>query len=283
MVKKQPKLKTESDFKVFSRLACLILLAAIHGWACLLLPGFVGAAKSGVPVAIAISAALIGTIASQLVILGFLMAMFPAGLMMRLSMVIGLVATSICAIMLLNPFADEILGWFEIYLSWIPILIAGWSIPFFVAKAIFGWSLRFEVDHSGPPPRLTVSSLLLGTTLIAVCLMLLKTGSTARVAPALMSSIACMGCGLVFAIPAALIMLSENHPGWLLIKGLSISFGPAAILFGVWVTSGTSEWPFYGVIAMSCMLLSFCVFLIGIRVAGLRFSAMTQAQQLQCR
>jgi hypothetical protein len=157
-------------------------------------------------------------------------------------------------------------------------LIAGWSVPFLVAKAIFGWNLRFEVDHSEPPPRLTVSSLLLGTTLIAACLMLLKTGSVSQAGPAVIASLACIGCGLVFAIPVALIMLSENHPGWLLIKGLCVSFGPAVILLGVWIASGTSDWKLlYGVTAMSCMLLSYCMFLVGIRVAGLRFSSTTLA------
>lgn len=278
MIAKQPKLLTESDLQVIFRNTWLVVLVAFHGLACYFFPLFLGMAKSGNPLTISVCSALFGVIGSQFVILGFLFAMFPAGPMMRLSLVIGLVAVSICVIVFGNHhFAGVLTVWLEIYLSWLPILLAGWSIPFFAAKAFFGWSLRFQHDHSSEEPKLTVSSLLIGTALIACCLTLLKTGSAVRVAPAIAASIACMGCGFVFAIPITLMMLTEHRFHLKIIKGLVISIGPAATLLGAWGVSGTADWkPLFGVIAMSSMLMSYCTFLIGIRMLGLRFSMTTR-------
>ena len=273
MIEKQPKLQTESDFQVFRRNGWLVSLASMQGLACFFFPLFVRMANSGDALTISVCAALCGVIASQFIMLGFLFALFPAGLILRLSLVIGLAAVSICVSVFGNQhFGGVISEWLEMYISWVPILLAGWSIPFLTAKALFGWSLRFDFDNEPTEPGMTVSSLLIGTALIACCLALLNTGSVVRVAPAIAASIICIGCGLVFAIPVTFMVLTEDRLPLIVFKCLAISIGPTVTLLGAYIVVGSGgRNPVFGVIALSCMLMSYCTFLIGVRFLGLRF------------
>ena len=85
--------------------------------------------------------------------------------------------------------------------------------------------------------------------------------------------------GLVHGVACFIFPL--NHPVWLVVKTIAISFGPTAILLGAWAATGMSDRNLvYGMIAVSCMLMSYCIFLIGIRMAGLQFTTSSRASNL---
>lgn len=270
----QPKLANESDLQVIFRSGWLVLLALINGLACFLFPWFLTRASTADPLMAGGCMVLLGVIISQLVIVAFLFAFFPAGLVMRLSLVIGLTSMSICLLTVGNIRLDgPITDWFDMYLCWVPILIAGWAIPFFAAKALFGWSLRFNQDHHSEDSRMNVSSMLVGTALIACCLTLLKTGHEVRIAPALATSLASLGFGLVFAIPITRIMLTENRMLMKVVKCEAISIGPALVVIGGHFAAGLQDPTLiFATIALVCLLNSYCLFLIGIGTIGLQFA-----------
>ena len=185
----------------------------------------------------------------------------PAGILPRLSLVVGFVAISVCLLLFGDyHFDGDVFFLLSFYLAWVPILIAGCTIPFLVARAFFGWFLFFKTDSEISENRLTVSSFLVGTAMIACCLMLLGAGGQQQQLAAVVAAIACFGAGLVIGLPVTLLILSDQ-PDWRrVIQAALISLGPPSLLVFVYLFERQVEIA-YGAIALCCMLASYCCFL----------------------
>lgn len=271
MVRKQPKIHNETDRQLLFRNCWLVVFVCVHLAACYFLPLCSSEANFRNLLLLPIVGLMVGALLSQIPIFGFLMAMFPGPILLRLSLVIGFTAVSISALLFGDRHFPGVRVNLLSYLSWIPVLVAGCTVPFIVARAFLGWTVGFQGQHEMQEFRLTVSGMLVGTAMFACCLMFVQTGDPTRVADALMWSITAAGFGFLVGVPICLWLLNESCIRWAILKLVGVSFGPTLLLSMGFFRGSLGLEGMFGMIAVCGFLASFGSFLICLRLSGLHF------------
>ena len=169
--------------------------------------------------------AIVASCVLQAVLLGMILALFPGSQLFRLCLTTtlgGMLLLSLALGMtMLGGFDQSIYG---LMLGLGPITVLSMSVPYLIAKFWFGWRIVFDgEDLESELPQLTISSLIVATTLIAVAITLLKFVGP-ELQELLAAIIGCVGVVSVFFLPATMWIYRR--------RGLLLCF-PYAVLLGV--------------------------------------------------
>ncbi len=274
MARERPKLKTESDWRMLRRNWLLVGVFLLQCFACFFVPMFLEMTLLGSQLYAVPACACLGVIASQIVILGFVFTMFPSSVMVRLSLAMGGIALSVCLLFFGSAFWQSTVMHELIFVAgWVPMLLVGASLPFLVTRAVFGWTVSFE-NEAENDPRVTVSSMLIGTGLIAFSLTLLMTGNAADIGPAMATSIAVAGAEMLFFVPLTFVLLKSERVSTNFLTLFAVGLIPGAVggLLGM-ISSLNAE----GVLAFSVMfsslMMAYGMFIVAIKDLDLVFKS----------
>ncbi|MFK7769477.1 MAG: hypothetical protein AB8B55_19845 [Mariniblastus sp.] len=265
MVRKRPKLETESDWSLLRRnwlLAGAFLLQCV---ACFSVSMFVELYDDGAGALTPLLVCL-GFIGAQFVMLGFVFSMLPASLMIRLSILMGGAILSICLVICgAVVFQCQELQEVSFVAGWVPMLLVGASVPFLAARAFFGWSLKLGDDLESDS-RITVSALMTGTGLFAFSLTMLMTGQKSQVSLALATAVIVAGAGMMLFVPLTVLLFKcqRGSRKFLTLLGVTLlPLGVSAVL--ATVLKQHSELILAFSVVSSSLLLAYGVFVVGVK------------------
>ena len=276
MVKKQPKLKTETDIQLVRRNWAIAGMLLLQLSACFFVSLFpeqdLGGTRfqySIIPFSICV-----GVIASQFGVFGFLFALYPSNVIVRLSLTVGGMITSICTICFGIVFWQN--SWMQEaanILPWVPMLLVGAALPFLAARAFLGWTLHYENDLESDP-RLTISSFLIGTGLFAFSLAILMTGPNGLIGWAIASSVIVSGVGLVMFVPLTFVLLHSKSIIKVLFAFTVVGLLPAASVVTTLIstTNANVNWVMAFTVTFSSLILAYGFFVVAFKNFDLKFT-----------
>jgi len=175
MVQPQPKLDVETDVSFAKRHWAFLSMIGAFLFADLVFASIgAGAVRGNVDsvtglLGLLIESAFVGAVMVQPILLAFVLALFPGSLLFRL--VLAVTSGLFCLLSLAIGFSffgirnDELYG---LVLAIAPILVLSCSVPFLIAKFLFGWELVFSDEwENSENPQISIINLIVATALAA--------------------------------------------------------------------------------------------------------------------
>ncbi len=173
----------------------------------------------------------LGIIASEIVVIAFLLTMLPIGIWLRLVLASILVGAGFAALMMGEVvFRSYDMKEFASLIPGLPIIILGFASPFAMAKYFLRW--RLSLGWLKPPAssNLSVSGLMAATTLVAASVAILNFGSDDARNENLVAASVCMGLGLVLVPLSRLLLRSRRRAFWLILISSAVFIGALLVI-----------------------------------------------------
>ncbi|MFT5302049.1 MAG: hypothetical protein ACI87E_002643 [Mariniblastus sp.] len=280
---KRPKLATETDREVFFKHWRIVAALAVFATANFSAGPLFDLGRRD-PAWWGVANLTLGIMISQVMLIGFLLALFPAGFVFRFLMAFLLTSTQLI-LCWMGHFLFGVSnqnGVFGLWLSLVAAVVLAFAIPFAMTRGLVGWKLEAAELGIESTAKFSIGSLIVGTALMALSLKAMQLDSVASISYKLTLVMVCAGVGLSILIPYSLCVLrSKFHWFWLLV----FSFGMAGLVAFVCWSSGiesilapadmipTTDYGRRGwVIASSFAVTGFGLVLVAFKQAGLKMA-----------
>ena len=216
MVRPQPKLPTETDRQFFRRNYIALGLGAFWFFVNVNMSWFFSIDSGAHPSGLLVFGAL-GVLSSQVILLAFFLALFPASLLFR-AVTVATASLAIGGSLLVGAMVFDNWKFADlIKFDGFPMVLISFATPFSLARYFLGWRLDYPWLNSSDHSNMSVMGLMMSTAAVAISISILGLDGERFLIWMLVFSAGCLGASFAVFVPMTFLVLRSRWPiGWLI-------------------------------------------------------------------